>query len=236
MGTIKKINIGALLRDMEIYPRQRQDASDLNLYHVNRLRQLLRAGTVFPPIVADEKTLAVTDGWNRIAAYEKERGDDCVIDVELRKYKNRKEMFADAMRMNSEARCNLTPQDHARCFWMGQKMGLTEGEIAELLAVPAEELIKKANERLAENRAGDKIVLKGSTVDQIQNNQRGIVTKKQEDNMRKMGGNHLGLYVNYLIRSLDTGFINWENEKLSLALKELCEKLGEALKKRGFLD
>lgn len=94
MATIK---VSELVEDFDVYPR----FDGVNELHVQRLAEALRAGQKLPPVVACAKSKKLVDGFHRRRAYVVVYGDDAMIPVELRKYKNDGELFADAIFLNT---------------------------------------------------------------------------------------------------------------------------------------
>ena len=92
----EKVKAGELVIDMDLYPRQK-----INRFHVNRLVEALKSGEELPPVHADRKTKIVSDGNHRVEAYFKHGGAAAGISVIWHDYKNKAEMFDDAILLNS---------------------------------------------------------------------------------------------------------------------------------------
>jgi hypothetical protein len=136
------IKIAALIRDFTLYPRHHVDEAN-----VASMRRAIRAGAPLPPVVADRKTKKVTDGWNRIAAIEREGLD--TVDVEWVTYADDAEMFLDAIARNATHGSKLTTFDYARCLIIAAELRLDDSAITVAMRCTVEFL-----EELRERKIG----------------------------------------------------------------------------------
>jgi hypothetical protein len=132
---MEKIQAAKLVQDMNLYPRHY-----VNPYHVTTLREALKAGIEFPPVIADRETRKVIDGFHRIAALLRHLGDAVEVAVEWRDYKDEAEMFQDAIRLNANHGQKLYKTDWVRCAAIGEDLGITVEIVADCLSITVEKL------------------------------------------------------------------------------------------------
>ena len=216
----KSMSVSELLLDETLYPRHKVSA-----YNVNRIMEALQAGATMPPIVVDEKTHKVIDGYHRITAARRMYGENATIDVELRKYKNEREMFRDAVRLNSAHGVNLGKQDRTRCLVFAKNLGIELEVIIVDLNLTLETAQEMLEERTATDVSGQTIALKGSTTD-LAGTQ---LTKEQaEFNADRASGMKLTFHINQVIGQLETKSTKL-TEKVMERLGLLYERLQEVL-------
>src|SRR5688572_5167258 len=88
-----KIKISDLVLDFNLYPR-----NDVSSVNVTSLIDAIEMGDPIPPPVVDKSSKRVIDGFHRVNAYKRLAHQE--IEVTFREYKNEKDMFADAVRLN----------------------------------------------------------------------------------------------------------------------------------------
>jgi hypothetical protein len=136
--------LSLLIEDMEVYPRHAVDSA-----HVASLVRALRAGATLPPIVADEKTKIIVDGWHRCRAHNTVSGPTAVVDVELIAYRNQAAMLLDAVQRNSAHGRRFDRIDEARAVVLLERLNVEIVRIAVALNCPQEH-VEKLSLRLAE--------------------------------------------------------------------------------------
>lgn len=216
----KRIKISKLVLNYNFYPRQH-----LNSYHVGEIIEALKAGVHMPPIVIDKASCTVVDGWHRIEAFRRLRGEKSLIDAELKEYASEAEMFQDSIRLNASHGQALSAMDGAHCLSKAKDFKLEHAVVASLLNITTERAEELVSNRLAISADGP-IVLKGSTAFMAG---RRLTTEQVEYN-RKAGGLPQTFYINQVVSMLETDSLNWEDERVINGLKRLSRLLEETLK------
>lgn len=220
---IRNIKISRLVLDFELYPRDR-----LEPYNVNQMAEALRAGLELPPITVDRRSKRVVDGFHRVEAYRKVYGARSKIPAELKDYKDDAEMFVDAVRLNANHGRQLSPYDRARCIAKAEALKLEPKIIASALNMTLERIGEMKAQRFATYKMEPQ-VLKRTTA--------FLAGKELSDDEAqyniKAGGMHQTFYINQVIAMLEADTVNWENQRVSNALKKLCDLLDKALMVRA---
>ena len=107
---LKKVRLSLLVEDYDFYPRSAVDSQ-----HSRAIEDAIRAGIQVPPIIVEDKTMRIVDGWHRHRALRSIHGDaDPEIQVEIRVYANDGELLRDAGRLNATHGRALTSYDRQR--------------------------------------------------------------------------------------------------------------------------
>ncbi len=216
---VRKIKVSRLLLDYEFYPRDRIES-----FNVNQMAESLRVGLELPPITVDRKSKRVVDGFHRVRAYQKVYGVDSKIPAELKDYKDDAEMFCDAIRLNANHGRQLSSYDRARCIAKAEALKLEPEIIASVLNMTLERMGEMKAQRFATYKMEPR-VLKRTTA---------FLAGKElsDDEVQyniKAGGMHQTFYINQVIAMLEADTVNWENPRVSTALKKLYDLLDKAL-------
>ena len=125
------LKISELVFDEEIYPRLKIGWKDAYAY-----AQAMRAGSVFPPIVVGEfqGKLYVVDGWHRIEARKLLR--EKYVQGCVKRFELTREMFLEAIKLNSTHGRPLTVQEKARLIYKLSEMKFEPAAISEIVKVP----------------------------------------------------------------------------------------------------
>lgn len=216
---IRNIKISRLVLDYELYPRDR-----LESYNVNQMAEALRVGVELPPIVVDRKSRRVVDGFHRVEAYRKVYGTDSKIPAEIKDYKDDGGMFCDAVRLNASHGRQLSPYDRARCIAKAEALKLEPEVIASALNMTLEVMGEMKAQRFATYKMQPQ-VLKRTTAYLAG---RELSDDEVQYNI-KAGGMHQTFYINQVIAMLEADAVDWENQRVSAALKKLSNLLDKAL-------
>jgi len=220
VAKVTEVKAASLVLDYNLYPRHKVDST-----HVLHLRSALRAGEKLPPVVADEASRRVVDGFHRVVSHLQEHGDEATIRVEFRKYESEADLIEDAIRLNSGHGSNLTPWDRVRCTILAEEYGLAVGRLAAALRAPLAEVEDLRLRRTVK-------VGRDATISPIKRGfshlaKKGKVTKRQMEGMETAGGLQRTYYVNEVIRTLEYDLADWENPKFVDRLKVLKAMLNE---------
>lgn len=189
----------------------------IDLQHVHALAAALRAGAVLPPIVAEQKTKRIVDGFNRTKAYLSLYGADAEVSVEWRKYKNEQDLFLDAVRLNSGHGKRLTPFDMAHCYQLGQGLSVNPDILASALSITADKFAQITTRKTAIGADGKFLPIRRS-LSHLSGTQ---LTLKQEEGAKLMGGQSLIFLVNQLVTAFECNLIPAHNNTLQRHLEKL---------------
>ena len=214
-----KIKIKDLVFDDEIYPR-----SHVDIQTVNRFRNALSCGEVFPPIIIDKKTKRIIDGWHRATAYKIVFSDDTEVECELKEYKSELDLLVDAIRRNTRHGLPLTSYDKALCVTRLHKLGLNDELTRQHLLLTEKNYTSLVKRKLA-FRNGDVVPIKRTFAHLA-----GTEIKEQTLDVNKRAGGHAPLfYVNQLIDLLVHDLIDLDNEHLCESLVKLSKLIEEKI-------
>lgn len=127
-----------LVLDDDLYPRQAVDAQ-----HVRALAEALESGATLPPIIVDEATLRIVDGWHRYEALTRLYGEDAEIEVEARGYTSEADLYADAIRLNASHGRRFSNADHSLIMIRARDLGISTERVGSLVGVPASTLERR---------------------------------------------------------------------------------------------
>lgn len=213
------MKVSELLLDYELYPREKIES-----FNVSQMAESLSLGHQLPPIIVDRKSLRVIDGFHRVRAYQKVHGLDAEIPVELRDYKNEKEMFFDATHLNANHGRQLSPYDRARCIVKAEALKIKPEVISSMLNMSLERIGEMKADRFATYQMKPQ-ALKRTTAHLAGKD----LTFEQAEYNIKAGGMHQTFYINQVIAMLEADTVNWENPKVVNGFKKLYELLNKAM-------
>ena len=148
------LKISELTIDSELYPRIK--SGWLTAY---QYAQAMKANSVFPPITVGiyREKKYVVDGVHRIEAKKmlKEEYIDAIVKI----YESEREMFVDAVKLNSAHGRQLSVQEKVRIIYKLKKMRFKLQEISELIKVPIDK-IGLLQQRIITGPKGEPIYLK----------------------------------------------------------------------------
>jgi len=217
--SIRKVKLSKLVFDFNFYPRHNVDP-----WHINQIAEALRAGKVMPPIVVDQKSNRVIDGFHRVEAYRKVFGDNASIQAEFKSYKSDADMLLDAVSANINHGRALDPRDKVRCIVLLESSGLPIDRIASALNMTTGKAEELKAERTAEYKLST-VALKGSTDHFAQLK----LTKQQSEYNEKAGGLRQLFYVNQVVLMLELDTVDWSNNNLVAGLTKLAKLLDSKL-------
>jgi len=215
----KKVAVASLIEDFDLYPRNRVDDG-----HVGDLVRAVNSGEELPPIVVDEKTMRIVDGFHRRRAYLRAVGEEAMAVVDLRRYKNDAEAFLDAVALNSAHGRKLDRHDQTRIVLKLRELHVPDNQIAVTLHVP-EPTVQQLSMRIVMVQAGVRPFkrglehMRGQT---LSNEQMAVV-----DSVRSAEAGRLSLE---LTRLLDAGLVDLTDPQIVERLTILRRQIDLALK------
>lgn len=237
---LEKYPASLLVEDTALYPRERVDN-----FNVNQLAEGYRAGATVPPPLVAREGLFVIDGWHRRRAFMKVFGDDVPMEIEVRDFKDRAEMFLEAVRLNASHGNRLSTVDKKRCLILAEEFKVQEDRMWEVLHVRPEtgRVWSNARATVASKKGtlgngskyrtpgmnrpkGRTVPLKGS----MEHFSGQTVTTMQEQAMEKAGGLRQNYYVAQVINLLEHNLLDTKNQKLI----DRLSYLHKLLEREGF--
>lgn len=213
---MRKMKASEIVLDFDLYPRNNVDSGN-----VRTLIDAMIAGDELPPVVIDKKSKRCVDGFHRVRAHLRHLGEDAMIAVVEKTYRNDADMFLDAMRYNAHHGAKLDPCDRTRCTIIAERLSIPLDSVAGALHMPVEKLGKLHNTRTATGSGGLTIPLKRTNRHMAGKR----LTKRQEAANEKSSGMNQVFYVNQVIDLIESKMLDMEDEGLLLRLRRLNELL-----------
>jgi hypothetical protein len=218
--TTKTVRVAELVLDFSVYPRDSVDDQ-----HIARLAEARRAGETFPPIIADTRSRRVADGFHRCRAYLRADGDDAVCEVDWRDYPDDEALFKDAAKLNTRHGLKMSRFDEAHCMAVAMRLGISDTEMAEVLALTQTKYDELRAARFATDSKGEPVLLKRSN----RHLAGGKVTKRQAAGNAKSSGWRLDFHIDQLVNALEHDLVNYQDPAVMPKLRRLAELLDKVL-------
>lgn len=216
---MKQMKAAEIVLDYTLYPRNNVDSKNVSM-----LIEALAAGAELPPIIIDKKSKRASDGFHRTKAVLKYFGEDAMISVIEKSYKNDGELFLDAMRYNGSHGARLDPCDRTHCVIVAERLGLSLDAVAGALHMPVDRLGSLRNDRVATYNHLS-VPLKQT----VRHMAGKPLTQRQNEANAKLSGMNQSFYANQLIELIESEMIDLENEKTVESLKKLHSLLDSLL-------
>ena len=212
---MEKIKAVMLIRNYDIYPR-----SEINRQKIADYKEALRSGVVFPAVIADRKTKETIDGFHRIESFIAFYGATAEIDVEFRDYKNVWEQRLDAARSNCGHGMQYDHYSQTRCLIWAIEHGEKKDkeEMANALNITLQRVEKLIGSKTAIDQ-DDKIIPIKRTIRHLAGTK--LTSEQIIFNEKEASGKELLKITNELINGFKRDAIDWGNQQLIDALKEL---------------
>lgn len=212
---MQTVKAASLVFDYNLYPRTQIDS-----HHLAEMCDAERAGTVFPPVVADRESKRVIDGFHRVQKQLKVYGEGAEVPCVFKKYHSDQEMFLEAMRLNAQHGRNLCSYDKAHCILISLDLKIPDDQIALALSITTERLELVRSTKLANVREGN-VKIEVAIKRTIRHKAGQQLTKKQHEANERLGGMEQLFYVNQIITLIENDLLDMENEKLMERLGHL---------------
>ena len=229
---MKKIEVSKLILDFNLYPRVQVDSQ-----HAGYMVESLRAGLELPPVVVDEKSLRVIDGFHRVTAvkrFDKEKG---TISAVFKKYSSEGEMFIDAMRYNATHGRTLTQYDRAHCILRAEELKLELDIVAGALSISVNKVKELRVHRIGEFISGGGSSMKGKGRSAmvkakdhlvpiqlkrtIEHKAGEVLTEPQVKVNEKLSRMNQSFYVHQIVMLIESDLLDKKNEPLMEKLEHL---------------
>lgn len=212
-----KITLAEMIEDFDIYPRMRVDGS-----HVARLAAALEAGETLPNIVIDAATKRIVDGFHRRRAMLRLYDPSRAVEVDARSYKSPKEMYLDALRLNSRHGKGITGVEQTAAILRGQAMRISVTELADSMALKPERVqVIVANKTGTIRGTEERVPLKRCVAHLKK------LTRQQAQAMPSLPGQPQILLLKQLNLLIETAALRLDDEAVREELRRLKHNLNE---------
>lgn len=219
MKVIQVLAIKDLVFDSNLYPRIKT-----NWLTVYQYGMAMRSGALFPPITVgtlhDKKY--VVDGWHRVEAL-KLIGEEYVQAV-VKNYKNERELFADAVKLNANHGRQLSVQEKARIIDRLLDYNFSLQEISEIVHVPVDH-IQRFTLKVVNLPNGSKLYMKSI----VENAVKDDLTLAQKIKQDIFNVRNVLLLLAQLKELLESGAFPLDNDNIKALAVEVYTLLGEIL-------
>jgi len=227
MSKIATMMAVELVRDWDLWPRF--DAAGLDGTNVRQMKEFLRAGGSLPAIIVDRISKRLIDGFHRVAALMAVYGDTVEVEVELRDYKNEKEMFVDAIRLNVSQGLKLSQKDKAHAIVKGLKKKISNKALALVLGMRPEVYADFKKKRTATTEDNETLALSHGASELAGK----MLTKAQEKYARSASGILPIVHGRILLNALRANCMPLSEEDVVI-LGELRDAIDVALTRRSY--
>jgi len=199
----------------------------LDAFTVSRYRQHVRSGVEFPPLVLDKDGGFIVSGNHRYHAYVAELPDDATVEVQLVKFATRMERIEFMARENMAHGMPMDGITRRRVALALANEGMTTAEIARLFNVPERTLEKWGDRTVCvigkgQGRGGTiKACKAGPDLEPGQK----VDAEEYEQHIKCDMGVSFRQMAKQIIRWLDAGWINLDDERNAAVFEELAAKL-----------
>lgn len=218
------IHVKDLVRDMDLYPRSKIDTSNISM-----LVDAIRSGIDLPPVIVDQRSRKVVDGFHRCAANERLFGEDeALVEVEWADYEDEAEIFREAARLNSVQGKKLSSYDQDICAAKAESLGIPLEVISIDLSIPADKLRKRVTlsgevERMPGVFDSQPIPLKRD----FRHLEGRRFTQRAVEAHAKSTGAGVLYSARDVIRRVESGTVNWQYDSIVKTLTELRDVLAD---------
>jgi hypothetical protein len=224
---IKQMRVAELVEDMDVYPRHAVDDA-----HIASLVRALESGATFPPVIAEQRTKRIVDGWHRCRATTRHGGPEAAIDVDLRRYNSEGSLLLEAVTLNAKHGRKLDAIDQSRCVVMLERANVEEAHIAMALHCPPEHVIKLRVRLATATHEGSGTIPGGKEV-ALKRPVTWMAGQKLTDDQMEthamLPGTSFLLITRQLSKALSSKMVNLDDVKLVDALRQLKDVLIEVL-------
>jgi hypothetical protein len=214
-GFEREVALEKLVEDFSLYPR-----TQVNTTVVAQYRDAMLAGSVFPPIMVDQKW-RVIDGFHRLHAYR--LNGLAKVTVLQKRVANDAEFFELSVLANSTHGNQLSGYDRRRVITMAEQLGIEKERVASLLMVTIDK-VDQVERGFGLNDNGSHMALKAS----VKHLSGRALTVRQQKAHEHVGGMQMTYYVNQVIMFIEGNLMDTKNATLLgrlLHLARLLEKV-----------
>lgn len=232
---MKKVAVAELILDYNLYPRASVDSQ-----HAYYMGEALKAGIELPPIIVDEKSKRVVDGFHRVTATRKLDKSGSITAI-FKKYRSEAEMFVDAMKYNASHGRALTQYDRTHCILRARSFNLTVEAVASALSISVDKVAELTATRVASTvvpstSSGKKWRKTCSTTPvqlkrTIEHMSGRELKEGQVEANKKLSGMNQSFYAQQIILLIEEDLLDYQDVDLIEKLRHLHELIGGVLVK-----
>ena len=216
--TTRRRLVSGLVLDRELSPRAR-----LGSNHVRQLAEAIRAGATLPPIVVEQETSRVVDGFHRVEAHRRVHGREALVEAEERDYANEGEMFLDAVRLNAAHGSRLASYDQLRCVSIAEQLSIDPSQVAGALSVRPSYVGELSARRTGTELSTSAPIPLKRTIEHMRGRP---LTPEQIEVNTKLGGQSQAFYLGQINMLAETDLFDLENPRVREGLRRLESNLG----------
>lgn len=215
--TAKKMKAAELIEDFSLYPRSQVDGA-----HVAQMVHALEAGNTLPRIIIDGPSKRVVDGFHRKRAALRAFGDDAEIEVEVRSYASEKDMYLDAMMLNSRHGKGITGAEQTGAILKAKAFRISVEAIASSLGITQERVASIMGNKVASVRQGTTALGRMIPLKRSVHHMAGtVITDRQAEAMDMFPGQAQSLLIHQLVKLIETNSIDKKNPRVIEGLRAL---------------
>lgn len=207
---MSKEKLSDLKLDKDLHPR-----NDISSATVTMLCDAMEKGDPIPPIIVDQVSKRIVDGFHRYEAHKRLKLP--TIEVIWRRYKNDAEIFADAVRLNRTHGRAFDPYDIRRAVQKLEAFGFKPQDISDIVRIPKGKLLQ-FNGAYAKGPQGTNVVIKQGLVEALRG--RTLTTAQVRVN-EKYSGYQPAYHVNQLLSILQAGIVP-QSSTFIQGMNDLC--------------
>lgn len=210
----KLLKISKLEFDSELYPRMKTGWQTAYQY-----AQAMKAGSEFPSILVGslDRKHYVIDGWHRIEALKMLKEN--YVHAIIKPFESKKEMFAEAVRVNSKHGRPLSVQEKVRIIHKLGELKFSLKEISKIVKVPVDKIeLFKVRTVIGPN--GKPVYQKSVTT------KAGITEPINQSSFNVRSVRHL---LVQLVELLETGSFEFDDDEVKGLAGRAYNLLGEKL-------
>jgi hypothetical protein len=201
----------------------------LDMFMVSRYRIAMRAGAKFPALIVDKQTREIISGNHRFSSALAEYGEDYLIDVDMRSFKDRAAQLVCMADENAKHGMPMDGITRRRVAIAMVEAGLATGEVARIMNVPEGHLAKWGDMTvivMGKTKKQTRVAPVKGGIDRDQVKQMTEIQYEEHiDHDKGVEARHM---AKQLTRWLNNDWINWQDERNVVAFDELKEALDRA--------
>lgn len=228
-----KLPVSQLIQDFSLYPREAVD-----VVHVEAIMEAMRAGVVMPAVVIDAESKWIVDGFHRVHAFIRihEGDDDAEIEVVQKKYRDARDLFLDAVRLNAHHGRPFCQVDRAKALGLAEQLKIDQTAILKSLGITAPmaqhlrvtngSTLTKALFQPAQPRTRYGVMAAGAAISQPTERTNRVATQSPQKSPAEPHWTKLRM-VEGVISAIEAGGVDTGNKPLMQAIVRLGELLDQ---------
>jgi len=220
---VTRIKAATLMEDFNLYPRSEVDGA-----HVAKIVLALEAGEKLPPVIVDEKSHRIVDGFHRTRAVLRHFGDGADIEADLRKWPSEKDMYLDAVRLNARHGKGITGAEQTGAILKAQMFKIEPRAIASSLGITVARVETILSTRVGKIRVGSLSTGKQVPLKRSIGHMAGkTLTLEQAEANDMLPGQDQVLLIRQLVALIENGLLDTESKQVMEQIARLRNALKE---------